>query len=65
MASTKGLIPITKAFLSKFYDGYPFENIRPEVKKSEEKLMALSQSMDDQRSKDTGWHFLDLMPHSV
>ena len=60
MASTKGLIPITKAFLSKFYDGYPFENIRPEVKKSEEKLTALSQSMEAQRTKDGGWHFLDL-----
>lgn len=30
-ASTAGLVPITRAFLAKFYDKYPFPPLAPEV----------------------------------
>lgn len=30
-ASTAGLVPITRAFLAKFYDKYPFSPLAPEV----------------------------------
>lgn len=30
-ASTAGLVPITRAFLAKFYDKYPFTPLAPEV----------------------------------
>lgn len=30
-ASTAGLVPITRAFLAKFYDKYPFAPLAPEV----------------------------------
>ncbi len=31
MASTAGLVPITRAFLSKFYDKYPFQPLTSDV----------------------------------
>jgi hypothetical protein len=31
MASTAGLVPITRAFLSKFYDNYPFKPLVADV----------------------------------
>ncbi|KAJ7520124.1 hypothetical protein O6H91_20G067700 [Diphasiastrum complanatum] len=31
MASTEGLVPITRSFLAKFYDKYPFPPLSPEV----------------------------------
>ncbi|KAL8237322.1 hypothetical protein R6Q59_018403 [Mikania micrantha] len=38
MASTNGLVPITRAFLSSFYDKHPFPSISPDVSRLTDEL---------------------------
>lgn len=42
MASTEGLVPITRAYLSQFYDKYPFPPLADDVKELSSQLTSLS-----------------------
>eukprot|EP00897_Mesotaenium_endlicherianum_P002508 jgi/Mesen1/2285/ME000154S01453 len=58
MASTKGLMPITRPFLAKFYDKYPFDPIVPEVTKLHDRLQVLCDELDAERQKQGGDLFM-------
>ncbi|KAF5199139.1 retinal-binding protein [Thalictrum thalictroides] len=45
MASTEGLVPITRAFLSRFYDKYPFTPLSDDVTQLSSQLLTLSKDL--------------------
>lgn len=50
-APTANLVPITRAFLSKFYDQHPFEPISEDVKKLQTRLQGLQDELENEWSK--------------
>lgn len=70
MSSIKGLVPITRAFLAKFYEGYPFDPLVPEVSEIQGRLQTICDELDATRRKAGGVEgFLERMqfeaPHKV
>lgn len=49
--STANLVPITRAFLSKFYDQHPFEPISGDVKKLQKRLQGLEDELESEWKK--------------
>lgn len=54
MASTAGLIPITRAFLAKFYDKYPFDPISSDKAGLLDRLKSLSDDLEKERIEAGG-----------
>ncbi|KAF9592284.1 hypothetical protein IFM89_013510 [Coptis chinensis] len=48
MASTEGLVPITRAFLSNYYDNYPFTPLSSDVSQLSSQLISLSKDLISQ-----------------
>eukprot|EP00271_Cylindrocystis_brebissonii_P008809 TRINITY_DN23305_c0_g1_i1.p1 TRINITY_DN23305_c0_g1~~TRINITY_DN23305_c0_g1_i1.p1 ORF type:complete len:452 (-),score=97.88 TRINITY_DN23305_c0_g1_i1:813-2168(-) len=51
VTSTEGLVPITRVFLAKFYDKYPFEALVPELGSLRERMTSLCDKMEVERLK--------------
>lgn len=45
MASTKGLVPITRSFLSRYYDKYPFNPLCDDVSRLTSELRAMAEDL--------------------
>lgn len=54
MASTEGLVPITRTFLAKFYDSYPFDPLVPELEKLDSELNRQSEKLASTRTEVDG-----------
>lgn len=71
MGSTEGLVPITRAFLAKFYDSYPFDPIVPELTELDSRLQVLTDQFNTERQKTEGKNddFLETLhltpPHKI
>ncbi|KAJ0640625.1 putative GOLD domain-containing protein [Helianthus annuus] len=50
MASTNGLVPITRAFLSSYYDNYPFPPLSPDVSRLTDHLYNISKLLHQPQS---------------
>ena len=46
--STAGLVPITRAFLAKFYESYPFDPLADDVAKLYDRLVSQSEPLNAQ-----------------
>lgn len=70
MSSTKGLVPITRTFLAKFYEGHPFDPLVPEVSEIQGRLATICDELEADRRKSGGAEgFVEKMqfeiPHKV
>ncbi|CAI7743749.1 unnamed protein product [Closterium sp. NIES-54] len=54
MASTKGLVPITRNFLAAFYAKHPFDPLHDDVEKLFARLTELSEGIDAKRVATEG-----------
>ncbi|CAI5463648.1 unnamed protein product, partial [Closterium sp. Yama58-4] len=54
MASTKGLVPITRSFLAAFYAKHPFDPLHDDVEKLFARLSELSEAIDAKRVATEG-----------
>ncbi|KAF6172696.1 hypothetical protein GIB67_042019 [Kingdonia uniflora] len=48
MASTEGLMPITREYLSRFYDNYPFTPLSDDVSRLSSELQAISNNLKEE-----------------
>ncbi|KAM0061391.1 putative GOLD domain-containing protein [Helianthus debilis subsp. tardiflorus] len=53
MASTNGLVPITRAFLSSYYDNYPFPPLSPDVSRLTDHLYNISKLLHQPQSSSS------------
>ncbi|KAH9550990.1 hypothetical protein CY35_10G101000 [Sphagnum magellanicum] len=70
MASTAGLVPITRAFLSKFYDKYPFQPLTSDVSLltnacKEQALRILAANPDDTGNSHVTTQLNFVPPHKI
>ncbi|XP_002980642.2 uncharacterized protein LOC9656263 [Selaginella moellendorffii] len=69
MASTEGLVPITRDFLSRFYDRYPFEALAPGIAAADSQLREENERMSKHYAEESGNDLiLDLSfdsPHKI
>ncbi|KAM7532126.1 hypothetical protein LguiB_035536 [Lonicera macranthoides] len=54
MASTEGLVPITRAFLSSYYDKYPLSPLSPDVSRLSDELNSLATALHHDRPLPQG-----------
>lgn len=54
MASTAGLVPITRAFLAKYYDKYPLPESQFDIAQISRAIKDESSRLDALRAKDPG-----------
>lgn len=53
-ASTVGMVPITRSFLAKYYDKYPYSPINGDLAGVEESLKKETERIDAERLKSQG-----------
>ncbi|XP_077239217.1 retinal-binding protein [Tasmannia lanceolata] len=58
MASTDGLVPITRAFLSRYYDKYPFTPLSDDVSRLSTDLRAMANDLRNEFPASPGEEFL-------
>lgn len=60
MASTEGLMPITRAFLAQYYDKYPLNPLSEDVTRLSSKLRSMSDDLIKELSLTQGQILLSL-----
>lgn len=55
MASTEGLVPITRAFLASYYDKHPFTPLSPDVSRLSSELRSMANDLLTQHPPTQGF----------
>lgn len=58
MASTDGLVPITRSFLSSYYDKYPFEPLSDDVARLTSEIRSIIRELQQRSPLNQGYYYL-------